>query len=446
MKKIFWIVGIAVILVIIIVIIFACRTQEQAPVGPAKLTYWRLFDEKTVFEPMFTSFNEKNPDIEIDYVKKDADEYYNQLLDALAGGGGPDIFIIRNDWLPAFKDKVEPVPADIYTTDEFRDAFVEPAAEEIIANDQIYGIPLSVDSLGMIYNESILTDADCPTPPENWTDFIACTKKITRLSGNRINRAGTALGTTNNLDVGETGSKKLATDILSAMMIQSGTEMVSADRSSASFGLPVEKSEGGTVYPGTRALSFYASFAQPSKETYSWHSRMDNAISAFADKTVAMIFGYSEMVGMIDAKNPNFVYYSAPLPQIKDSSDSKTIAYYWIEVVSKHSQYKQQAWALVDYLSQSSQLSQYHSATKRPPSRKEMIESVSGDPKYGAFASQLSYATTWYKGKDPYEVYDIFAKMINQTVAGTKAQNAIDAARNSVTALLQKEKPQGEES
>ena len=441
MKKVFIFVGVAIALVVIILVIFSCRSRkEQAPTGPATLNYWRLFEEKSVFEPIFASFAEKNPDIQIEYTKKEPDEYYNQLLDVLATGGGPDIFVIRNDWLPAFKDKIETVPADIMTTDQFRDTFVVAASDEIIQEDQIYGIPLSVDTLGLIYNERMLDDAKCARPPTNWTDFIDCTKKITRLSGNRITRAGTALGTVNNLDVTELGSKKLASDILGAMMIQSGTEMVSADRSSASFGLPVEKSGGGTLYPGTRALSFYASFAQPSKETYSWHSRMDNAISAFAGKTVAMIFGYSEMIGIIEAKNPDFTYYSVPLPQIKGSDDPKTTAYYWIEVVSKHSQYKNQAWTLLKFMTEQPQLSKYRSATKKPPSRKDMIESASGDARYGAFAAQLNTATTWYKGEQPYKVYDIFANMINGVVSGQKAQNAIDSARNSLTALLQKEK------
>jgi len=441
MKKIYIIIGAALLLIVIILLIFSCRSrEEQGPVGPATLNYWRLFEEKSVFEPIFASFAEKNPDIQIEYTRKDPDEYYNQLLDTLATGEGPDIFVIRNDWLPAFKDKIETVPLDIMTIEEFQETFVAAASNELAEEDKIYGFPLTVDSLGLIYNERMLDDADCPRPPTNWTDFINCTKKITRLSGNRINRAGTALGTANNLDVTEIGSKKLASDILSAMMIQSGTEMVSADRSSASFGLPQEKSGGGTAYPGTRALSFYTSFAQPSKETYSWHSRMNNAISAFAGKTVAMIFGYSEMIGMIEAKNPDFTYYSAALPQIKGSDDPKTTAYYWIEVVSKHSQYKQQAWTLLKFMTEQPQLSKYRSATKKPPSRKDMIESASGDAKYGAFAAQLNTATTWYKGKQPYKVYDIFANMINGVVSGQKAQNAIDSARNAVTALLQKEK------
>lgn len=440
MKKVFIYVGAAIVLIVIIILIFACRSQDGGTTGPAKLTYWRLFEDKTIFDPLFTSFNEKVPDIEIEYIKKDSDEYYSELLDALAGGSGPDIFMIRNDWLPAFKDKIATIPEDIMNVDTFRETFVAAASEELIEDNNIYGIPLSVNSLGLIYNERMLDDASCPRPPENWNDFIECTKKITKLSGNRINTSGTALGTTNNLDVGETGSKKLATDILSAMMIQSETEMVSADRSSASFGLPVEAEGGESAYPGTRALSFYSSFAQPSKETYSWHKNMDNAIEAFANKTTAMIFGYSETAAAIEAKNPDFPFYSGPLPQIKGSDNPKTTAYYWIEVVSRQSQFQDQSWVVLLFLADPQQMNKFRSATNKPPSRKDLIEPASGDSKYGAFAAQLAYATTWYKGKQPYKVYDIFAKMIDGVVAGQKAQNAIDSARNSVTALLQKEK------
>lgn len=442
MNNKFWIFGgAAVLLVIIIVIIFSCRGKNNSGTGgPVTLKYWRVNESEDVFKPIFESFNETNPNIKIDYTKKDLAEYYNNLLDALAGSNGPDVFAIRNDWLPAFKDKIDVVPNDIYTQEEFKNTFVDAANDELIDGTNIYGIPLSVDTLSLIYNDQMLADARCTVSPKNWNDFIICSKKLTKLSGNRVIRAGCALGTANNLDTSAAASKKLATDILSAMMIQSGTEMVSADKSSASFGLPATSAGGKNVYPGTNALDFYTSFARTRKETYTWHSRMPNAIKAFADQEVGMIFGYSDMIKTIQAKNPGLTIYSAPLPQIKDSDNPKTIASYWVEVVAKQSKYRAESWKLLKYLSQTNGIVKYSAATNRPPSRKDMVESASSTPQYGAFASQLSYAANWYRGKEPEKVYTIFANMISGVLSGQKLQNTIDAARNATTALLQAQK------
>ena len=436
---------IAVLLVIIILLVFSCKgSKNEGTGGPVTLKYWRSYQNEAVFKPLFDSFYENNSNIKVEYSQKDLSEYYGELLDALAAGTGPDIFSIRNDWLPAFKDKIELIPEDVYSKDKFKGTFVDAATNDLIIDNGIYGFPLSVDAVSLIYNDNLLDAAKCARPPKNWNEFIDCNKKITHLKGSYVNLAGTALGTVNNLDTTELGSKKLATDILSAMMIQSGTEMVSADLSSASFGLPIQKASGGNVYPGTTALDFYTSFARPTKETYSWNSRMDNAVKAFAEKKVAMIFGYSDMVGVIDASAPNIGLNVAPMPQIKGSDNPKTTASYWIEVVSKQSKYKTEGWKLLDFLTSVKSLSQFRAATNLPSSRKDMIEAAEASTKYGAFTGQLTYAVTWYKGKQPSKVYEAFVNMINGVLHGQKPQNAIDSARNAVTALFLAQKQEGQ--
>lgn len=404
------------------------------------LKYWRPLDDEEVFKPIFEDLNNDYKNYKIEYTKKDAAEYYQNLLDALASDNGPDIFAIRNDWLPDFKDKIEFVPDNIYSKEEFQNTFVDAASNELVKEEGIYGIPISVDSLSMIYNDRMLASAKCQRPPQNWNQFISCSEKITSLNGSYVKTAGTALGTTSNLLPDAQDSKKLASDILSTMMIQSGTEMVSADLSSASFGLPIQKASGGSVYPGTSALSFYTSFAQTKKETYSWNNGMDNAVKTFLNQKAAMIFGYSDLAKAIYDKNPKFVYKSAAIPQIKDSETPKTMASFWIEVVSKRSTHKTEAWNTLKFLSTTKEINKYCSATKKPPSRKDMISAYSGTGQFGAFAKQLEYATTWYKGKQPDKVYTIFANMINGVLKGQKPQNAIDSARNSVTALFQAQK------
>jgi multiple sugar transport system substrate-binding protein len=442
MKKVFIFGGIAIVLIIIItVVIISCRGKnDTTDTGSAALTYWRVNDDEDIFKPLFDSFNEKYPNVKIEYSKKDLSEYYNQLLDALAGDTGPDIFSIRNDWLPAFKDKIDIIPEDIYTKDQFQEAFVDVATKNLVDNNGIYGIPLAVDTIALIYNNRMLADARCVVPPKNWNDFIDCSKKITRLKGSRVIRSGTALGTANNLDATPESSKKLATDIISAMTIQSGGEMVSADNSSASFGLPVQKASGGNVYPGTSALDFFTSFARLNKETYCWHSRMPNAIKSFANQETGMLLGYSDIVKAIENQNPSITIFSSPLPQIKGSDDQKTIATYWIEVVAKESKHRKEAWKLLQFLSNDNGIAKYSAATSKPPSRKSMVEGASAATRYGAFAAQLTYAVTWYQGKQPAKVYDIFANMINGVLSGQKPQSAIDTARNAVTALLQTQK------
>lgn len=414
----------------------SCGGKQKAS---ADLTYWRLFDDKTVFEPLLSAYQTSNPQIKITYEKKDHEEYYNNLLDELAAGKGPDMFMIRNDWLPAFKDKIDTVPSDIISQEDYRKTFVDVASNELIEGDKIYGIPYTVNTLALIFNQDLLSNARYSKPPANWNEFMTYSKKLTRLKGSYVSRAGTALGTTTNLGYGVESSPKIATDILSAMMMQSGDQMVSDDKKSATFGLPQDKPSGGDVYPGTSALNFFASFSMPSKETYTWNTKMETVAQSFAKQKVAMIFGYSDIISQIQNLNPNIRLYTAKMPQVKGTDEKMTIASYWIEVVSKNSQQKQQAWDVIKSLSDVDPITKIVTATHRPPSRKDLVMAYSSDPVYGAFSEQLDSARTWYKGKQPDKIYTIFASMINGVSRGQKPQNSIDKARNSVTSLLLKD-------
>ncbi len=78
--------------------------------------------------------------------------YKEDLLEAFATGKGPDIFMVRNAWRESFENKTAPAPQVVISEKEYRDALVDVAATDFLNKDnQIYGIPLSVDSLALYY-------------------------------------------------------------------------------------------------------------------------------------------------------------------------------------------------------------------------------------------------------------------------------------------------------
>src|SRR5574343_415152 len=67
---------------------------------PIKLEVWGLFDDSDVFGQIFEVYRKANPNIqEIKYKKLTPDTYKKELLEALASGQGPDIFLMQNTWL-----------------------------------------------------------------------------------------------------------------------------------------------------------------------------------------------------------------------------------------------------------------------------------------------------------------------------------------------------------
>src|SRR5690606_30960030 len=122
--------------------------------------------------------------------------------------------------------------------------------------------------------------------PATWSELLEQAKYINRRNGDTVLRSAVALGTADNIDH--------SNDILQLLMLQNGAKLVSDDRKNPLFHVPTSTPTGGQVRPGEKALDFYASFADPTKENYSWNPSMPQALDAFTQGRVAMVIAYSD--------------------------------------------------------------------------------------------------------------------------------------------------------
>jgi multiple sugar transport system substrate-binding protein len=149
-----------------------CGLKTSTKQYQMQLDVWGVFDNSSDYSEIFLAYQDVNDKItNIHYHKYNLESYKEDLLNALASGNGPDIFMIHNSWLPDFQDKIIPVPAYMLTEQQFRDTFVDVAAQDAVVDGQIYGVPMSVDSLALYYNKDIFNAAGIATPPKTWDEF-----------------------------------------------------------------------------------------------------------------------------------------------------------------------------------------------------------------------------------------------------------------------------------
>lgn len=427
------------------------KTTGSGQNKEATLTVWRLFDDKEVFDPIIKSYNsiKGNEKINIVYVKKDYNEYITDTVNALAAGKGPDIWMIRNDWVNKQVDKLVPAPEATITLDNYTKQFPDIAINDNVINNQIYGLPYSIDTLVLYINKDIfqskLTELSIQNrnadmqflinKPNNWEEFTKTVQLLTNKNGNSIERAGVALGTTNNVE--------RSTDIITAMMLQTGTKMISDDKQSATFNLPVVKSTGGQTYSGIEALNLYKSFADPASDNYTWNNSMPDSVEAFMQGKSAMLIHYGYIRSTFEQKAPKLNYDVIPLPQIKDATNAIDFASYWVETVTNNSKNPNIAWDFIKFINNSF-ASSYQQATNRPPNIKPNTNSIPIVKNRTLYAStvfnfQLASAQNWYKGYYPEKVDDVFKTILeNVTEKGQDPQHSIDKAASDVTTLLLK--------
>jgi len=431
-----------------------CKSQKAQDQQEITITMWHLFDNEEVFKPFIDAYHVAHPNVKINFVKKDPAEYEEESLDALAQGEGPDIWLIRNDWVYKDYKKVVEMPAGAMKNsdkdtrsnlDIYKETFPQVVLDDNTVDGKIYALPFYVDTLALYWNRDIFSQTsrelekqgttEDPTlfqnPPSTWDSVIKLDKYLTKkTSDNKIEKSGIALGTSYNVQD--------ATDILAGLMLQNHTKMVSDDKKSATFNLPIKKETGEPVYAGTQALEFYTSFANSGKESYSWNSEMPNSLTAFIEGKTAMMVGYEYYTNTIKQKNPNLNYGTAPLPQIKGSSSAVDYASYWTETVTKNSKHPDIAW---DFLISTFKtgLDSYLMATGRPsPLKPADVPDMGQRPlRMDPFRFQQATAQSWFKGKYPTKMDKVLSDLIdNVVIYNQPSQTAIDAAASQATLLL----------
>jgi multiple sugar transport system substrate-binding protein len=440
------------------------------------LEIWGPYDESQVYTTIIEQYKKVNPYIgEIKYKKFSSDTYKQELLDALASGQGPDIFLMNNAWFPSFENKIYPAPTPFVSEQDIKNSFPDVVYSDFVDNGKAYAVPLSVDSLELYYNKDMFNAAGIVSAPKTWQEFQNDVAKMTIIdSSGNIVRSGAAMGTTQNVNS--------FADILSALMLQSGIEMPSKKGALVKFDEGIVTPKGTVEQAGEQVLNFYTQFARLSASNgtrnafYTWNYRQTNSVDAFAGGTAAMMLNYSWQNSTIQSKNPKLNYAIASIPQIY-LENPVTVANYWAYAVSLNkttatasstsSQVSQtpvtndmrthEAWQFLRFLAlkNSGTITLYNAVTKnskdfaisfdpaleylkktqQPAARRDLIELQKSDATLGPFATGNLIAKHWYQS-NPDAVTTIFANMVDSVNNnGVSLHEALTQARNRLNNL-----------
>lgn len=434
---------------------------------PVTLMVWGVIDDIDVYDKMFTDYRRSHPNVKLEFRRLRLEEYENELVNALAEDKGPDIFLIHNTWVSKYMSKIQPMPLTtkiaqqsvvgtlkkevVYSLtneptvtvkkfkEEYPDAVIKDMLRTInVSTDKdkrdfqqrVVAMPLSVDTLGMYVNKDLLNAAGIATVPETWDNFQAAVKKLVKYDDKGdIIQAGAALGTGRNIE--------RSPDIMSVLMMQNGTEM-SAPDGSPTFALIPAKLQGQVdSAPAFRAVSFYADFADPGKEVYTWNNQQPNSLEAFISGKVAFLFGYGYHLPVIKARAPKLNLGIAKLPQIQ-GNPVVNIANYWAWTVSKKTKNVDVAWNFLNFIRTPEESQKFLDAAQRPAALKSQLPAQLENENIGVFASQVLTAQSWYRGNDSKAADDAFITMIENLHTSTPEQlpNIVRTASDKVSQTI----------
>ena len=439
------------------------NASVQAPPASSKpitLNYWRVLDDGDAFGDIITAYRALHPNVTINYRKLRLDEYEGELVNAFAEDRGPDIFSIHNDWVRAYQPKLLPAPASVklafreiqgiqknqvwvqktlpvITPGQVRNNFVDQVGRDVIVKgqssdpkqgivDQLWGLPLAMDTMALYYNKDILNAAGIPTPATNWAEFQDHVKRLTTYDQQgKLVKPAAGIGTSKNVD--------RSFDLLSLLMMQNGAQMADANGLPTFNRTPANMTRD--VPPGVEALTFYTDFANPSKEVFTWDDTQPNSFDAFVTGKTAYYFGYAYALPMIKAQAPKLNFGVTNVPQI-DPANKVNFANYWVEGVSKKSKNPDAAWDFVQFAAAAEQAKLYLGKTGKPTALRSLVNTQLSDPEIGVFASQVLTAKSWYAGTDINATQSAFDEMIDSTLAGAPPDRAITLAAQTIAQTI----------
>ncbi|NQV11776.1 extracellular solute-binding protein [Candidatus Uhrbacteria bacterium] len=424
-----------------------CRGGSKAAKEGLKqvdLTYWRVFDGSDTFDKVISDYRAKHPNVRIDYRKLRYEEYQDELLRAFAEDRGPDIFSVQNTWMEGYLPLIEPLPDSLKITYSelqgtlkketvvvqreeptmslrtLTDEFVAVVPEYVVypatvgegtTKNRIYGLPLSIDTLALYYNKDILDAAGIPQPPKTWEQFQEQVIKLTKYDANgNVAQSAAAIGYGSNVE--------RSADIISLLMMQSGTKMTDS-RGVARFA-EVPSGASRQSLPALEATRFYTDFANPTKEVYTWDSSFPNSFDAFTAGQTAFFFGYSYHLPLITARSPKLNYAVSPMPQIStDTRAQINFANFWIETVSKKTESVDWAWDFLQFAAKKQNVTSYLERAGRPTALRSVVLEQREDFNLSVFVDQVLSAQAWYNGDDATAADKAIEKMLDDIVKGT---------------------------
>ena len=409
-------------------LVFALLVSSGGGNAIGAVTIWGTLDPNAFTVVLRQAAETENRFSQVTYVQKDQQEYERLLTEALASGTGPDLFLLRQDYVVRNEGKIVPIPYDNFSRSQFEDTFVE-AAEPYLAGGGVLGIPIVVDPLVLYWNRDMLSAAGFAQPPRYWDELPDLAQRVVKKDeSGRIVKAAVAFGEYQNVDN--------AKDILVLLILQAGGSITQRDNTGRLLPTLSARTAGAASQATESALRFYTEFADPSKVDYSWSRSLPGSRAAFAAGDLALYLGYASEASTIARTNPNLNFVIASVPQSRVADTPRNVARVYALAVSRTSTKPSGAMTVASLMGDTGFAQSLSFALALPSARRNVL-AQGGSDEDALGRREALIARSWLD-PDPERTSNIFRAMIESVTSGSaRPAEAIGRASQEMARILE---------
>lgn len=399
-------------------------SSSAKDIGPIHV--WGTLDERAMTTVIRTLAENDDTLRQVTYEQKDARTYDYDLANALASGAGPDLFMLTQDQVFSQQAKIVTVPFDSLPEQTFQSMFIDES-QLFLTPTGVLAIPLVVDPLVLYWNKDMLAAQGYAAAPKYWEEVFKMAEKLTvRDDAGTVQKSTIAFGSFDNV--------RHAKEILSALVMQAGGEITGRDAQGRVVSQLSAKT-AAAVQPGDSAVRFFTTFADPSKNIYSWNRSMPDSLLAFTSGDLALYIGTASELPLIKAQNPNLNFAIAQLPQIQVAKRSVSFGRLYGLAIPKAARNPTAAFTIAKKLATAEATTQLATAWGLASSRRDVLaKPVDGADEIFRLDAIISRG---FLDPDAAKTDQVFRAMINDVTSGSlKLSDAVQRADKEISNLL----------
>jgi len=158
---------------------------SRAPQGET-IRFWAMGREAEVVTELIADFEKENPGIRVEVQNIPMTAAHEKLLTAYAAEGLPDVFQLGNTWLPEFATLgvLEPLQPFVDRSEVIdpKDYFAGVWDTNVV-DGTLYGVPWYVDTRLLFYRKDLLAEAGVTRTPTTWAEFEQAMAAVKRHVG-----------------------------------------------------------------------------------------------------------------------------------------------------------------------------------------------------------------------------------------------------------------------
>ena len=227
-----------VLILACMVAVFASGSDEKADSGVKTITVWRPQNTAEIekwWSDMLEAFNEKYQGVyqaeQVTFPKGGSQGYEDKINTAVIAGSLPDVILVDGPAVATYAEAGIIIPLDDMISEESKADLLDSTLKQGSYDGKLYTLPLWESSVGIYYNKDMLAEAGIDVPETlqdawTWDEFYEVAKALTTPE-----HYGCTM---------HTNSGQIAY-YYSPMLVQNGTDLISADGSTTKGYLDSEK-------------------------------------------------------------------------------------------------------------------------------------------------------------------------------------------------------------